>query len=70
MAGLAFYKTAVPLQELSLASAFTLYSIPSFWLGLLLIAWLGLFILDRIHLLGLHAPGKPALVPPLSSSLL
>ncbi|PWT97149.1 MAG: hypothetical protein C5B53_08475 [Candidatus Melainabacteria bacterium] len=58
MAFLAYSKRASYLEELSLATAYALYSTPSFWLGFLLIAWVGQSGLPQIHLLGLHAPGK------------
>ena len=57
MAWLAYAKKAGYLEELSLAAAYALYSTPSFWLGFLLIAWIGQSGMRQIHLLGVHAPG-------------
>lgn len=57
MAWLAYSKRAGYLEELLLASAYALYSTPSFWLGFLVIAWIGQSSMHQIHLLGLHVPG-------------
>jgi peptide/nickel transport system permease protein len=58
MAWLSYSKRAGYLEELSLAAAYAFYSTPSFWLGFLLIAWVGQSGVEQIHLLGLHAPGQ------------